>query len=301
MRFLPYLLLFSSLLPADPIDDGAHALAAKIADRLSPREKAHLVVRNISTLPAAEAARAHRLLEAALPRHPRATSVVEVALTFSENAAGYLWVAEIRKGEVEMVAVANQTSQPAAARQLLTKRLLWQQSETLLDFIQEGDRIVLLSPTDVAVIETNKRSDIALDIPRIRDPRGRLETTGNALTAYFPGVTCRGTLQPLHLDCDNTSADFLWNGDKVHFTPARNTIEGIRPEDEYAAACGAMKLAAAKDNIVALASKTGAPIDQAELPGLITALWPSPDGAIAVIHNPNTEQYAAYALSVDCH
>jgi hypothetical protein len=293
-------LLLSGWAQAGQIEDAAHALAVKIAAHLSAQERAHLVVRNISDLPAADATRARTKLEAELPKHRRAKSVVDVLLTFSENAAGYLWVAEIHKGEVEMVAVPIRTLAAAPDRQLLAKHLLWEQSEPLLDVLQQGDRTVVLSAEAIAIIRGENRIEIPLDIPHIRDPRGRLDVDGNALTAYFPGATCRGTEEPLHLDCDTSSADFLLNGDMVHFTPGRNTIAGIRPKDESAGVCQGMKLTAVKDDMVALLDKNGATRDQIDLPGLITELWPAGDGALTVIRNPETEQYAAYAISVDC-
>ena len=134
----------------------------------------------------------------------------------------------------------------------------------------------------------------------MRDPRGKLEVNGNVLTAYFPGATCRGTEEPLHLDCDDSSSEFLWNGKKVRFVPGRNTIAGIRPEDETASVCQGMKLTPVKENVVALLGQNGAARDQTELPGTLTALWPASEGAVAVIRNPETEQYAAYAISADC-
>lgn len=293
-------LLLSGLARADQIEDAAHALALKIAAHLAPQERAHLVVRNISDLPAPDAARARAKLEAALPKRSRAKSVVDVSLTFSENTAGYLWVAEIHKGEVEMVAVSTNTVSAAPDRQLLAKRLLWEQSELLLDVVPQGDRTVVLSEGTVAIIQAEKRTDVVLDIPRVRDPRGRLELAGNTLTAYFPGATCRGTEEPLHLDCDDSSADFLLNGEKVRFTPGRNTIVGLRSGDETASVCEGMKLAAVKEDMAGLLDKSSVTRDQIELPGQITALWPAGDGALVVIRNVETEQYAAYAISVDC-
>lgn len=301
MRFVCCLvLLLSDLACAGQIEDAAHALAVKIAEHLSAQERAHLMVRNISDLPAADVELARARVEAALPRHSRARSVLDVSLTFSENAAGYLWVAEIHPGEVEMVAVPTHISPAAPDRQLLTKRLLWRQSQPLLDIVQQGDRTVILSDGTVASIQADRRSDVNLDIPRVRDPRGRLEMDGNALSAYFPGATCRGTTEPLHLDCEPSSGEFLLNGEKVRFTPDRNTITGIRPGDEAARVCGEMKLAALKEDVVELLDKNGAVHDQIELPGPITALWPAGDGANVITRIPATEQYAAYAISADC-
>ena len=301
MRVVSFLvLLLSGWAQADPIEDAARVLAAKIAAHLAPQERARLVVRNISDLAAADATRARAKLEAALPKHSRAKSVVDVSLTFSENAAGYLWVAEIHKGEVEMVAVSTNAVPAAPDRQLLAKRLLREQSEPLLDVVEQGDRTVVLGNGTVAIVQADKTSDVLLDIPRVRDPRGRLEVDGNTLTAYFPGATCRGTEAPLHLECEASSAEFSLNGEKVRFTPGRNTIAGLRPGEESASVCEGMKLVALKEDVVAVLDKSGSTRDQIELSGQITALWPAGDGALAVVRNPETERYAAYAISVDC-
>ncbi|MBV9085539.1 MAG: hypothetical protein JOZ62_22925 [Acidobacteriaceae bacterium] len=199
-----------------------------------------------------------------------------------------------------MVAVSNHISAAAPDRQLLTKRVIWEQNEPLLDVVQQGDRTAVLSSGKLTIIQAGKRSDLVIDIPPMRDPRGRLELAGNALTAYFPGATCRGTMEPPHLDCDDASAEFLLNGEQVHFTPGRNTIAGIRPGDETASVCEGMKLAAVKEDVLALLDHTGVTREEAELPGTITALWPAAEGAVAVVRNRQTEQYTAYAISVAC-
>lgn len=292
--------LASAFVYADTIEDGAQELAGKIAAHLGVQEKTQFVTHNISSLPAADAARARRIMEAALPKRPHARSVAEITLTFSENAAGYLWVAEIHKEAVEMVAVRAQRAPSLPPRQLLTKRLLWQQSEPILDFWQQDDKLLILSEASLVMLEAGQRSETAIDVPRVRDPRGRLEVEGDTITAYFPGATCRGTVKPLQLDCENTPADFSFNAAKVHFTPGRNTLEGIRLNDETVAVCTGQHLAALKENKVELFAKNGAHLDEAEVAGTVTALWPANDGAGVVVHNLNTEQYAAYALLVDC-
>ncbi len=301
MRFVSCLVLLScSVAQADEIEDGAAALAGKIAAHLSPQERAHLSVRNISGLPPADATRAQAALEAALPKHVRTRRVITVSLTFSENPAGYVWVAEIHKGEVEMVAVANPAVTAPVSRQLLTRRLLWEQREAILDVVQQGDRTVILGDRTVTIMHAEKRSDLALDIPRVRDPRGRLELDGNTLTTYFPGATCRGTGEPLHLDCNDASSEFLLNGKQVRFVPGRNTIAGVQREDDAANVCAAMKLSPVKENMIAIVSPKGVIRDQAELPGALRELWPAGDGAVVVIRNQEADKYAAYAISVDC-
>jgi hypothetical protein len=257
-------------------------------------------VRNISGLSPADGTRAQAKLEASLPKQVRIRRVVNVSVTFSQNAAGYLWVAEVHKGEVEMVAVSNPASPAPAGRQLLTKRLLWEQREIILDVVQQGDRTVILGHGTVTVMQAEKRSNLVLDIPRVRDPRGRLEVDGNILTTYFPGATCRGTEEPIHLDCDRASSEFLLSGKQVQFVPGRNTLAGVQPGDDGANVCGGMRLTPVKENVIAMLGPNGAIRDQTELPGTLRELWPGIDGAVVVIRNPEAGQYAAYAISVDC-
>jgi len=40
--------------------------------------------------------------------------------------------------------------------------------------------------------------------------------------------------------------------------------------------------------------------DPIEFPGPITALWPAPDGALAVAHNLNSGRYSAYSMQIAC-
>lgn len=288
------------LAQADEIEDAAQALAVKVASHLAAAERVRLSVRNISGLPATDAIRAQAKLESTLSKHGRTSRVTTVLLTLSENAAGYLWVAEIHKGEVEMIAVSNPASPAASGPQLLTKRLLWEQREAILDVVQQGDRTVIGGDQRITVIQPGKRSDFDIDIPPVRDPRGRLEVNGDTLTVYFPGATCRGTVDPLHVDCDHSSSDFVLNGKPVQFVPGRNIIAGMKAGDDIASVCQGMKLTSLKENIVAIVSAKGVVRDQTELPGILRELWPAADGAVAVIRNPEAEQYAAYAISVDC-
>jgi hypothetical protein len=59
----------------------------------------------------------------------------------------------------------------------------------------------------------------------------------------------------------------------------------------------------ANDSIAAFEIADRKPVqtsDPVEFPGPITALWPAPDGAIAVAHNLNSGRYAAYSIQIAC-
>jgi hypothetical protein len=302
MRFLFYLaLLFANALRGDVIDDAAHALGLRIADRIEADERMRLIVRNISSLPKVDAARARRAIEAAMPKHSRAKRLADVTVTFSENAGGYVWVAEIHKEEVEIVSLPFPKATAVMALPSLTKRLIWQQDKPILDFVRQGEQeLIVLSSDEIALIKSEQKFETPIEALPVRDPRGRLDTDGNSVMAYLPGSTCLGTLEPLHVSCTNTVGDFLLNGEKVHFVAGRNTIDGIRPSDENVAVCGGMKLAVLKEGTISLLGKSDTNVDQVELPGPITALWADGTGGRAVVHDPNSGQYAAYTLSMDC-
>ena len=75
--------------------------------------------------------------ERALRRNPRNPKVVEVTFTISDNAKGFLLVAEIFHEDeraVEMTSVRREPSiEPAPAGITIVKKLLWEQSAPILD------------------------------------------------------------------------------------------------------------------------------------------------------------------------
>jgi hypothetical protein len=96
-------------------------------------------------------------------------------------------------------------------------------------------------------------------------------------------------------DANNSVGSFdAWGSD---FVPVRDSCGGA-----YIAATAAVDHKSA-DSIALYSIIDGAPFrmsDPAEFPGPVTALWPSGSGAMAVVRNLSTGNYAAYSLSVDC-
>jgi hypothetical protein len=194
----------------------------------------------------------------------------------------------------------------------------------MLDLAIISDQMLVLEPRQVVRFDHSsgswKQLDVAeLNAPPIRDPRGRMKIQQDKLSVFLPGATCRGTWQPLSVVCDPVSADFTLGTAQVHFTPGRNTIEGDRApglegwgdfipceqnpareqgerQKTLASGTGGMD---SNDTVTLFDGAT--PISEAaEFPGPVTALWPSPEGALAVVLNLSTKQYVAYALAVDC-
>jgi hypothetical protein len=171
----------------------------------------------------------------------------------------------------------------------------------------------------------------------VRDPRGRL-TLSDSLVASLPGSTCRGTIKPLALTCEhgsdftaarNTIESADWPASFSHSQIGEDhflaeldgrvhvydgTHKPIAVFDEWGAdfaaipsGCAANRLLAAspseRDSVALYEMLNHAPArvsDPAEFPGPVTALWPSPMGAMAVARNLSTGRYEAYSLSVDC-
>jgi len=145
-----------------------------------------------------------------------------VAITLSENADSYVWVAQIRLGAAEpavvMVSIPR-TAGPVAARDSmpmsLRKALLWAQDNPILDVAVLEDNG---TPTRIAVLDGGKVSIYRLQgskwqleqefaithaQPWPRDLRGRLiPAKDHLLDVYLPGLNCRSNAAvPLALNC----------------------------------------------------------------------------------------------------
>ncbi|SPF48102.1 conserved hypothetical protein [Candidatus Sulfotelmatobacter kueseliae] len=145
-----------------------------------------------------------------------------VTITLSENAASYVWVAEIRQGagETAVVMVSAPRSPGAAAARdsvplSLRKIPLWTQDSPILDVAVLEENV---TPTHIAVLDSEKVAlyrwqggkweqeqtlAIVHERPWPRDLRGRLiPARDHLLDAYLPGVICISTAGvPLALSC----------------------------------------------------------------------------------------------------
>jgi hypothetical protein len=178
--------------------------------------------RNASSLPAADATKAQTALNRALQRRVRNPMPVDVALTISENLRGYLLVAEIKREGDTMVEMAEfRADAPAApprASITFERKLLWEQDAPILDIAEMGDQMLVLDSAGLSSYERTagkwERKATAFVPVNSRDPRGRLEVSGDMFTAQFAGAVCTGSakLTP-PVSCDIGTV----------FTPKRNT------------------------------------------------------------------------------
>ncbi len=145
-----------------------------------------------------------------------------VSISLSENAAAYVWVAEIRQGAGESTVVMVSATRAEGSTAMhdsvplsLRKIPLWTQNDPILDVAVLEESTV---PTHIAVLDPEKVSlyrvqggkwlqEQTLGItharPWPRDLRGRLiPAKDHLLDVYLPGVICRATSgTPLTLSC----------------------------------------------------------------------------------------------------
>jgi hypothetical protein len=243
------LLLAPAALRAQDAQSAARELAQKILAGAGPQPSVALSMRNLSSLPVASAGQVRQALEEALrnagARLLTATPAdVEVRVTLSENLQGYLWVAEIHRGDVLQVAMVSlprsavaTEAQPASAL-ALAKKQVWQQAQPILDWSNlpgGANRLAVLDPEGVLVVLEDTRGPqratmLAQALPR--DPRGRLRVSGDSLQVELGSEACAGPMNnPRSYNCQSTDAAWpLVAGAQLfgsaRLSPGKNFFDG---------------------------------------------------------------------------
>ncbi|HKX00454.1 MAG TPA: hypothetical protein VJN43_22135 [Bryobacteraceae bacterium] len=219
-------------------DSAAAALARKIAALIQQREPVALSFRNLSSMSAQEVSSARSALERELGAQGlavRAAPGIELVVTMAENARGYLWVAEVRRGDTREV-VMEQAAMPRAAAPVapalnIEKKLLFEQDEPVLDVgpgtAPGAGTLVVLDRAGVSLHEKTETPRVPISRAWPRDLRGRLAVEGAAYQAFLPGARCHGMIvNGLSVTCND---DVLWpigSGMQAAFTPNRNLFDG---------------------------------------------------------------------------
>ena len=231
------LLLFAVLAPVltgQDIADAARALATKVAAHVQAGTAMRVTAKNASSLGNTDFVRAQTALDRALRRRtPKQAPVAEVRLTLSENRREFLLVAEILSEGGRAVEMIRYVRETAAATILPTieKRLLWEQQTAILDVAMAGERMLVLDTLNLVALERRNgrwepAESIAVNIPPVRDPRGKLQIKEGNVDVIVPGSTCRGSASPpLHLKCEAGATAFDVGGEQVRFAQGRNTLE----------------------------------------------------------------------------
>ncbi len=222
-------LVFSLPALAQWTDPASH-LARDIAAITGPGTVT-LTVRNISSLTADNVPVIQRDLRNQLHslgvRVVSTNAAAEITLTLSENAQGYVWVAEVRQGNDTKVAMTTAPRSLGATPQLngplvsLRRTPLWSQDVPILDvaMVPAGAELhmVVLDAENITLYKMSSGRwtlEQQFAIPHVRtwprDLRGRLALARDHLfDAYLPGVVCASTAAPpLSLNC--RAADDPW-------------------------------------------------------------------------------------------
>jgi len=333
--------------PPPSMMEAAAQLASRTSSLLPRHPTVSLEQQNLSALPEAEWSSFRSLFEAELRKagvevasNPSAEP--RVRITLADNARGLLLVAEVISPDSRQIAMLP-WSKPAAAQEKprvnLTKRLLWIETEPILDvLLPDPNTILVLSASKVASFRlaggnwtASASASLVLPRPIPRDPRGRIESVSGGFRAYLPGATCTGAFQPdLKVTCAPGNepwpdAPLRWVSDrnllesdavKGPFYSAANGVfvmaEGRSAPETWGSdiapiqnACGAAVIATstATDRDSVQAYQGAAPVsDSLPLPGPVTALWPSetPGELTVVVHNLQTGNYEASRLGLAC-
>ncbi len=204
----------------------AQTLAKRISEKLRGATAVVLSIQNLSSLPAGDFGRARGDLEMELRKQglrlgANEPEAAQINLTLAETARGYLWVAEILRGDERDVLMqpferpkpsAHASSTPLM---VLRSQVLLERDEPMLDFAPfslPGDarpRLLVLEPARVLSFvfddgrwQPHEAKPLTLAIVRSRDPRGRLLLSHSSLTISLPGLHCTGTAgESLALEC----------------------------------------------------------------------------------------------------
>jgi hypothetical protein len=192
-----------------PWEQPAVSLAEQIAGILGPGQ-AHLMIRNLSTIPSDEIPAIRLLLEQDLKARgvlaSGAESANSIRVTLSENLRERLWVAEVIEGSETRVAMVRMG--PGAQRQTqavggltLRKQTVLATGEAVLAALETADGLVVLEPEEIVIYghtaegwRERKRVAIGQARPLVRDPRGVIlpAAGGEGFEAYVAGMSCSG-------------------------------------------------------------------------------------------------------------
>jgi hypothetical protein len=256
----------------NPFEAPAHEFARRVAGSFSEGARVGLEVRNRSALSAADVATVRaaivdelsaRGLRVASDAADSADVTASATITLSENADGYLWVAEIHQSDRSSVMLAA-VSRPAVASPAefsgitLRSELVWSGPEHVLAAaafpaaftpaapvvpsssaaITALDLLLLVTDgVSASVIDTRHTFRIALPPSgdMVRDAQGTLAWNGNALIASAFGQTCALPV-PLAASQPQCRAD-----DEPHPAPTTLASQIGSQRAELPVACGAAR------------------------------------------------------------
>ncbi len=240
---------------------------------------------------------------------------------------------------VETAAYSTQPA-ARATRPALISKLLWEQAEPILDLSRMSEEsFLVLSPSGVKLCRRGQAQCEVKEArsltTAVRDPRGKLAVSGDSFVAYLPdGASGEFQVDGEQIHFSPGQNTFETASVEKFFSVARagsyRIIAGLdgrtrisQGSQTYvvndwgsdvvgiASGCETGPLVVATSSGETTASDSAVAYDIASQPpraasepaqfaGPVTALWPAPGGALAVVHQLATGRYAAYNLTLDC-
>jgi hypothetical protein len=229
--------------------EAVFTLAEKIAAALGTSHLYVLEVNEVSTVAAVDPASIRQTLEDDIAlrgaRSVSAPADTQVQVTISQNLAGFVLVAEIRRQDVQQVAVVPVASTDELPPQPgpepgIQRKIVWQQAVPILDFAQvsaDSRRILwyFLEPDRLVAYEFDDGAQVLRDAQPVsrrypsRDLRGHLVAAdATHVSAFLAGMRCDASWNPsLSVEC-RENAGQQWPMGTVSWTsnPVRNYFQG---------------------------------------------------------------------------
>ena len=338
MLFLLVLIGVPSSSRSASLEDSAKEFARKIAAVLPARENVSPEIRNISSLRADEFARVEQAIRAELQEQGVRTSAsagaaISVAVTLSENWKGFVWTAEIQRGDLSRTVLLG-VSRGGEARVstnamhvTVRSEKFWEGPEHILDAtaVSSGSGkswLVLLQPSILAIQDLRTGSSGKVDITSVqqtsRDPWGQLGSaqTGNAtwfstsLQVCNVDLETRSLLECLPRDAFSSSTPARYPM-SIDLSPAGSPPLGKGIELVISPVCGGANQFLATsardytqtDSVQVFQTEPNGPVAMSaelDFPGPILALHTALDAPRAIVRNLTTGNYEAYRLAISC-
>jgi hypothetical protein len=230
-------------------NEAVYTLAQKLAVAFGNSHTFSLDVKDVSSAAPVDLAGIRQTLEDDLTQRgvrlvpPPAEAQVQV--TISQNLAGLVLVAEIRRGDAQQVLVVPVAGEDALPPQPspepgIQRKIIWQQAIPILDFVQvsaDSRRALwyFLEPDRLVAYEFDDGVQVLREAQPIsrrytsRDLRGRLMAADAMhVSAFIGGVRCDGSWSPsFSVECrENSGQQWPMGTVSWTFTPSRNYFSG---------------------------------------------------------------------------
>jgi hypothetical protein len=229
--------------------EAVFTLAEKISAALGTSHTFALELNEVSTVAAIDPASLRQTLEDDLAlrgaKSSAAPADAQVQVTISQNLAGFVLVAEIRRQDAQQVAVVPVATSDELPPQPgpepgIQRKIVWQQAVPILDFLQvsaDSHRMLLyfLEPDRLVAYEFDDGAQVLRDAQPVarrypsRDLRGHLiATDAMHVSAFLAGMRCDGSWNPsFSVEC-RENAGQQWPMGTVSWasSPARNYFQG---------------------------------------------------------------------------